>query len=188
MPVTDTVVYVKKYWPGDDSIRRSRSHPAPARGTAFRDAWRAACGPPKVRLVSCHNLGVNDLCVAKPMTYRAVEELAGRIKRGWWIVVNDHHRGYKAMPLAPTDRPYVCIWHPTCPIIILMMVTLDFELKNAPYFLSTFTASLLQQIQAWLGEDGYSMYYLDDNGEVCQADKAQPQYVVCPSEQIWGGH
>jgi hypothetical protein len=46
---------------------------------------------------------------------------------------------------------------------VLMMTTLDFGLKNAPYFFRTFTASLLQHITEWLGEDGFSMYYLDDN-------------------------
>lgn len=137
-------------------------------------AWRAACGPPKLRVVSCHNLGVNDLCKATPMTYRSVEELVGRIRKGWWIVVNDHHRGYKAMPLALRDRPYVCIWHPTRPGIVMMMTTLDFGLKNAPYFFSTFTAALLQQIIAWLGEDGFAIYYLDDNGVVCRADRVAP--------------
>jgi hypothetical protein len=105
---------------------------------------------------------------------QSVEELAGRVKRGWWIVVNDHHRGYKAMPLAPEDRPLVCIWHPTKPGVVLMMTTLDFGQRNAPYFFSTFSASLLQQITAWLGEDGFSMYYLDDNGTVCRAERAQP--------------
>jgi hypothetical protein len=108
------------------------------------------------------------------MEYRRVEELVGRIRTGWWIVINDHHRGYKAMPLAPEDRPLVCIWHPTKAGVALMMTTLDFGLKNAPYFFSTFSASLLQQITAWLGEDGFSMYYLDDNGTVCSADRVTP--------------
>ena len=108
------------------------------------------------------------------MTYRSVKELAVHIRRGWWIVVNDHHRGYKAMPLAPEDRPFVCIWHPTQPGVILMMTALDFGLSNAPYFFSTFTAALHQQISSWLGDNGFTMYYLDDNGTVCRADLVQP--------------
>ena len=101
------------------------------------------------------------------MVYRSIEELAGRIRHGWWIVVNDHHRGYKAMTIAHDDRPYLCLWHPTRPGVILMTVALDFGLKNAPYFFSTFTALLLQQLVAFLGPEGFSMYYLDDNGTVC---------------------
>lgn len=150
------------------------SQPSPPVGDPPRSpvcaAIRAACGPPKVRLVSGHHLGCNPRCESTPMVYRSVEELVGRIRRGWWIVVNDHHRGYKAMTLAPEDRPFLCLWHPTRPGVILMTVALDFGLKNAPYFFSTFTAMLLQQIQAWLGPNGFSMYYLDDNGTVCRPE------------------
>lgn len=142
--------------------------------SALCRAIRAACGPPKVRVVSGHHLGCNPLCEATPMVYRSIEELAGRIRRGWWIVINDHFRGYKAMTLALEDRPYLCLWHPTRPGVILMTIALDFGLKNAPYFFSTFTALLLQQVLACLGPHGFSMYYLDDNGAVCRAQMVQP--------------
>ena len=113
--------------------------------------------PPKVRLVSCHNLGVNDLCVATSMRYRAIEELAGRIRQGWWIVINDHHRGYnlKAMPLDSRSRRSSLRLHlaPDQARRNPHDDDLDFGLRNAPYFFSTFSASLLAHISAWLGAD-----------------------------------
>jgi len=157
-----------------DAIERTRGSNPPPLGHAMRDALRAASGTEKARLVSCHNLGVNTFCEATPMEYRSVEELIGRCKRGAFIVVNDHQNGYRIMRFAPEERPYICIWHPTKPGVILMQTCLDFGLSNAPYFFSTLTATLLEHIQAFLGKDNFAIYYLDDNGATCRAEQVKP--------------
>ena len=143
-------------------------------GDAVRTAWRNACGPFRVRWVACHNLGVNLLTISTPLTYGPLEDLAGHVgmpATDYSIVWNDHKGGYNALHLHPAHRPLCAVWDPTVPDVILMPTTLDFGLSNAPFLFSVFTAMLQWNIVWWLGADGWSLYYLDDNGVICRADR-----------------
>ena len=55
--------------------------------------------------------------------------------------------------------------------VILKSRVLDFGQKNAPFIFSAFSAILNRHIQFWLGEDGHTICYLDDNRVVCRADR-----------------
>ena len=143
-------------------------------GSAFTLAWRRECGPPKARVVTRHDLGVNALCVGPSLEYPIIEELAGHARPGYVAVVNDHSKGYNSQRLAVASRPYVGVWHPSIANVALIMTSLDFGLSCAPFFFSTFTAMVQWTIVWWLGPDGYSIYYLDDNGIVCAAPRVEP--------------
>jgi hypothetical protein len=146
-------------------------------GTAITSALHEACEEPKVRLVACHNQGVNLFTTPTPLSFPTLEGLAGQVPLhcpDYSVVWNDHTGGYNALDLAKYYRRLCCVWHPTLPDIVLMPTSLDFGLSCAPFIFSLFTAMLQWNIVWWLGEDGWSIYYLDDNGCVVRADRVTP--------------
>jgi hypothetical protein len=104
--------------------------------------------------------------------YGSVTELASHARPGYTSLLNDHHRGYNSQRLARDSQPYAAVWHPSIPNVALIMTSLDFGLSCAPFFFSCATAMVQWTIVWWLGPDGHSIYYLDDNGIVCRADRA----------------
>ena len=135
---------------------------------------RPECNPPTARLVNRHDLGANAHTVKLSLEYGGVDELAGHARPGYVAVVNDHDRAYHAQRISGASQPCVGVWHPTIPNVALIMTSLDFGLSCAPYFFSVFTAMVQWNIVWWLGEDGFSLYYLDDNGIICRVGRAQP--------------
>ena len=146
--------------------------PSTARGTALAQIIRAECGPPKVRVVTRHDIGCNQLIAGPSLRYGSVTELASHARPGYTSLLNDHHRGYNSQRLASDSQPYAAVWHPSIPNVALIMTSLDFGLSCAPFFFSCATAMVQWTIVWWLGPDGHSIYYLDDNGIVCRADRA----------------
>lgn len=141
-----------------------------ARG-ALRRTLQSFSDDPKVRCISCHDNGLNNICEDTSVSFGSVEELAGKWRPGHVYVVNDNERGFKSVRVAADHQRYLGLFHPTRPGVILKARTLDFGQKNAPFVFSAFTAVLNRHVRFFLGEDGWSIFYIDDNGVVCDASR-----------------
>ena len=93
--------------------------------------------------------------------YHHIDDLAGRIKNGFWIAVHDHRSN-------PDDVSH----------------ELRTELKNAPYFLSTISAALLDHLQDFLGAGNFSIYNLDDHMGTGEAKLVAPLKTRVPVDVV----
>jgi len=150
---------------------------ATARGSLERVIREQCCGPPKIRMISCHNEGLNNFTIATPMSFSGPEELHGRVPSintgtRMTYIMNDNKDGFKAIRVAASEQRYLGLHHPTRRGVIMKSPTLDYGQQNAPFFFAAFTSILNHGIRYWLGADGWSIFYLDDNGVLCRLDRA----------------